>query len=107
MLLHMKDKHTKMMLMVIKETKRDILKNESTPSAQHVTNPEGLVSHLSQVVQRVISYQHYIGLLKYKQAITELQKYKKSTSMMKIKNKHEGTVNVMKQPALCQNYTPQ
>jgi hypothetical protein len=48
------------MLMVIKETKRDVPKNESTPSAQQVTNPEGHVSHLSQVVQRVKSTLHRI-----------------------------------------------
>ncbi len=60
------------------------------PSAQQITNPSDLCHTYSRSGYQtcdIISTQ-YIRLL-YKQAITKLQKNKISTSIMKIKNKHE------------------
>jgi hypothetical protein len=76
-LLHVKDKNSRMMLiMIIQETKRDIIYRRMNlpPSAQQIPSPQRLASHIDQVFRRLISYLQYIGLRKYKQAINNLQK---------------------------------
>ncbi len=77
--------------MVIQEIKPDIIyrRRNQHPSAQQVANPQRLELHLDLVIRHMISYLQYIGLLRYNQIITEMQKIKKSTSVMKIKNSNE------------------
>jgi hypothetical protein len=76
-LLHVKDKHTRIMLiMMVQETKRDIIYRRMNlpPSAQQVVNSQRLAAHIDQVIRRLISYLQYIGLQKFKQAIKSLHK---------------------------------
>ncbi len=52
-LLHVKDKHTRMMLiMMVQETKRDMIfqRMDLPPLAQQVADPQCLAAHLEQVI---------------------------------------------------------
>jgi hypothetical protein len=45
------------------------------PSAQQMADPQCFLTHLDQVIRRKVSYTvQYIGLQKYKQAISNQQK---------------------------------
>jgi hypothetical protein len=61
--------------MVTQEIKRDIIfQRMNLPSSgKQVANPRCMGTHLDQVLWWVISYLQYIGLLKYKRALTKLQ----------------------------------
>ncbi len=55
-------------------TRHYISKKESTSISSTSGRPQWLVSHLDWIIRCVISHLQYIGLLKYKQALTKLPK---------------------------------
>ncbi len=77
-LLHVKDKHTRtMLIMVTQDMNQDIVFwRMNLPTSIRATSGKFSTFCVAskQVFRRVISYLQYFGLLKYKQAITELKK---------------------------------
>jgi hypothetical protein len=97
-----KEEHTRMMLtMMIQKTKQDIVYQRMNlpPSAQHKSALSSK-PHRAFISSYLVSTCSIISAIhrttKYKQAISNLKKYKKLILLLKIKNNHEKHHQVMK-----------
>jgi hypothetical protein len=76
-LIHVPNKLSKNALIIlVQEMKRDMIfrRMNLPPSARQITDPPCLAAHLNSTLHRLHSYMQYIGLAKYLQATTMLQK---------------------------------
>jgi hypothetical protein len=77
LLLHIRDKLSQNTLLILtQEIKRDSIfrRMKLPPSARQVTEPQRLAVRLNSTIRRLHSYLRYIGLAKYGNATTMLQK---------------------------------